>query len=185
MLFLINLKIDDSSCNAKVGAIEKTKEDGTKCMSIPVPPACSECRATAPSIVITNKETGEIIHDSQKSSEDLNQYLKCLNRNKHIQEVINCFQQLNSFNFAFNYYKIIEIIGKDLGGQNNIRKEFTISKKKFNNLTGTLNNGMGEKSRHYPESKNKKLPEERILSEEKVKEIMNYIIREWLSMKCK
>jgi hypothetical protein len=179
MLFFINLKIDDS-CNAKVGAIEKTKKDGTKCMLITVPPATSTSKVIAPNIIITNKETGEIIHDSQKSSEDLNQYIKCVNENKDIKDVINYFRQGDSFNFSFNYYKIIEIIGKDLGSKQNIPKQFkSISRKKFSNLTQTLNYGLGENSRHYTESK------DRILSEEEIKRFMNDIIQEWISMKCK
>ncbi|AEG17669.1 hypothetical protein [Methanobacterium paludis] len=180
MLFLINLKIDNS-CNAEVGAIEKTKKDGTKCMLIiTVPPITSTLKVGVPHITITNNETGEIIHDSQKSSEDLNQYIKCVNENKDIKDVINYFRQVDSFNFSFNYYKIIEIIGKDLGSKQNIPKQFkSISRKKFSNLTQTLNYGLGENSRHYTESKDK------ILSEEEIKRFMNNIIQEWISVRCK
>lgn len=181
ILFILNLKINEP-CDANLGAIENVKEDGTKDIYIHVNPAVATAKVNHPTITIENKETGEIqIFDPYKSSEDLKCYLKCIAKNKDVRTVLEYLKEKNKFNFSFNLYFILEIIGKDLGRKEEIPKQFScISGKKFSNLKYTLNHGMEEKSRHHTESP----IEAKILAKNEVEELVKTIVEEWLYTKC-
>ena len=121
-------------------------------------------------------------NDSQKSLENFAPYLVCISKNKNVKTVLRYLKEKNESNFAFNYYKILEIIGEDLGSKKDIPKKFNcISNNKFSNLTYSLNNGMEEKSRHYAKS----TIETKVLNKEEIEELLKAIINEWISIKCK
>ena len=179
ILLVSSFKID-GNCNAEIISIQEVKSSGNKGILLH-----EECNATESISVVRHVENGNgelKCIDSQKSPENLGQYVVCINKNGDIKKVLEYFREKDESNLAFKLYKILEVIGEDLGSKKDIPKQFNcISGKKFNNLTYTLNNGMDEKSRHHEESP----IESKILSEEESKVLMKDIIDEWISMKCK
>lgn len=182
LLFILNIKLR-KSCNVYLGLIENVKEDGKKEIFVRAKGHKSVIKSSCHYSLKFKNEDGEIqILDPYKSSEDLKQYVKCIDKNKDVKTVLEYLKDKNESNLAFKFYKIIEIIGNDLDGKKNIPKQFNcISRNKFSDLTYTLNHGMGDKSRHHEE-----LPiDSKILSEEEVEKLVKDIIEEWISKKCK
>lgn len=140
-------------------------------------------RINPPVITITDKEGNVKTYDPEIAPLDLKPYIKCIYKNDELKEVIDYLDKKNDSNFCFNYYAILEIIGKDLGSKDLIPKHISsISGNKFKKLKISLNYGMGKKSRHYPESKS--VDKKNILTEKEISLFMNLIIKEWLKIKC-
>jgi len=82
MVFILNLKIDDS-INAKVVAAEFHNKDGTKDVIMETTTASLRINAEVSEIAITDAKTGETkIIDPRKSSENLELYLECMDKIK-------------------------------------------------------------------------------------------------------
>ena len=107
----------------------------------------------------------------------INPQLYYVYKNDELKEVIDYLDTKNDSNFCFNYYAILEIIGKDFGSKDLIPKNMSsISRNKFKKLRITLNYGMEEKSRHYPKSKS--IAKKNIITEKQISPLMNLIIME-------
>lgn len=184
MLSTINLVLNNYY-NAEINTIEDLKKDGSKGVAVRVSnPATFKLRINPPVIKITDKEGNVKTYDPEIAPLDLKPYLKCIYKNDKLKEVVEYLDTKNDSNFCFNYYAILEIIGKDLGSKDLIPKNISsISRNKFKKLKITLNNGMEEKSRHYPKSKS--VNKKNIITEKQISLLMSNIIMEWFKIKCK
>lgn len=180
MIYLLNLNLEEK-CIANVQGTFENPEEGEKTQFVNAHVTLSaKVRAEA---VVMDKNGNVIerpISDPHVITEDLEKSLKCIANNVHIELALEYYNGCKKHNIAFNLYTILEIIGEDLGSKENIYQDLSISRNKFKLLRRTLNYGLGNRSRHY----NHNHPPANFYSEEKVKNLVKSILKEWFDKKC-
>ncbi len=185
MLSILNFKSNEK-VKAEIGShITEFKKDGSKSTGVVIHmPVLKATASLLPPTIATIDKNGNVVKivDPEVASENLEPYIECIAENNNVKQVFKYFNDKNEFNLYHNYYKIIEVIGGDLGGIKAIPKQLdSVSRNKFSDLTYTLNEDMGKNPRHHTEA----VIKSKILPEMEVKRLMKDIIEEWLSYKCK